>query len=109
VRAGALAALIGLLAAVPSTAQEWYDAYQRGLDELSRGRVAQAGRLLESATRQRPQAGRDVLTYGTNSIPLYTPWLYLAEARLLAGEFDEAEVPASRRSSRVSVNAGCSG
>jgi len=98
-RRGVLAALIGLLAVAPLVAQEWHDAYQQGLEELRRGRVSRAAALLEIATRQKPQPGRDVLTYGTNSIPVYTPWVYLAEARLLSGDLDGAEKALARSDS----------
>jgi hypothetical protein len=81
---------------VPLAAQEWHDAYQQGLEELRRGRVSRAAALLETATRQNPQPGRDVLTYGTNAIPLYTPWVYLAEARLLSGDLEGAEAALAR-------------
>jgi len=77
--------LSGLSLARGAAAQEWFDSYERGVSELRLGRGSAAASLLERAVRLRPEPGTKVLTYGTNRIERYHPYLRLAEAYLLAG------------------------
>ncbi|MBN2369452.1 MAG: protein kinase [Vicinamibacteria bacterium] len=81
--------VLTLVLARPSTAEEWFDAYTRGVDALRNkdGRTAMG--LLQRAIRLQPEPGANVITYGTNRIDYY-PYLRLAEACLLAGELDLA-------------------
>jgi protein kinase-like protein/PEGA domain-containing protein len=70
------------LLAVTLLAQEWHEAYRDGVRALSAGQTQRAVSLLEYAVSQRPQPGRNVITYGTNVEPRYYPYLRLAEAYL---------------------------
>ncbi len=83
---GALAVLrpsFLFVASAPSAgAQEWHEAYRDGLKALAQNQPARAVGLLEYAVSQRPQPGRDVVTYGTNVERQYYPYLKLAEAYL---------------------------
>ena len=63
-------------------AQEWHDSYRDGVKALAQGQPARAVDLLEAAAAQRPQPGRNVITYGTNVVERYHPYLRLAEAHL---------------------------
>jgi hypothetical protein len=78
-------ACVALLLAAPAGdawAQEWHEAYRDGVKALAQGQPARAVALLEAAAAQRPQPGRNVITYGTNVIDRYHPYLRLAEAHL---------------------------
>jgi hypothetical protein len=72
---------LALLASVAG-AEEWYEAYRRGVRALGQGRADQAVTLLERAAALRPEPGRNVVTYGTNVEREYFPYLRLAEASL---------------------------
>ena len=85
-----LALALGLLVAVPASAQDWHDAYRVGLAALARGDHARAAEALQRAATLHPEPGRNVLTYGTNVEPRYFPYLRLAEARLALGQLDAA-------------------
>ncbi len=61
-------------------AGEWYESYQEGMKALAQGQPSRALSLLEQAAGQRPQPGRNVITYGTNVVERYYPYLHLAEA-----------------------------
>ena len=80
------------LGALPRTvaAQEWHELYAGGVAALRNGQAGKAADLLRRAIQKRPQAGRDVPTYGTNFEPRYFPYLRLAEACLLLGAHEEA-------------------
>lgn len=80
-RAG-LALLPLALVAGLAGAEEWYDAYRQGVRALAQGRPDAAVAPLERAIAQRPEPGRNVLTYGTNVEREYFPYLRLAEAHL---------------------------
>ena len=86
----AAALALGLIAASPSDAQDWHEAYRAGLAALQRGDHARAAEALERAARLHPEPGRNVLTYGTNVEPRYFPYLRLAEACLALGRLDAA-------------------
>ncbi len=79
-----LALAIASLAVFASVAaaEEWYEAYRRGVRALAQGRPEAAVTLLERAIAQRPEPGRNVVTYGTNVERDYSPYLRLAEASL---------------------------
>ena len=70
------------LVAAPLQAQEWHEAYRDGVRALAQGQAQRAVSLLEHAVSQRPQPGRNVITYGTNVEPRYYPYLRLGEAYL---------------------------
>jgi hypothetical protein len=86
--AGLLA--LGCLAPRTVAAQEWHELYAGGVAALRNGQAGKAADLLRRAIQKRPQAGRDVPTYGTNFEPHYFPYLRLAEAYLLLGAHEEA-------------------
>ncbi|HEV8253358.1 MAG TPA: protein kinase [Vicinamibacteria bacterium] len=72
--------IVGLAGDVP--AAEWHESYRAGLKALAQGQPMRAVSLLEQAAGQRPQPGRNVITYGTNVEERYYPYLHLAEAYL---------------------------
>ncbi len=76
---------------------EWFDDYTRALEALRQKKGARAVELLERAIRQRAEPGTNLLTYGTNRLDAYYPYLKLAEAHLLAGNPEGAR-EALRRS-----------
>jgi tetratricopeptide (TPR) repeat protein len=90
-----------VLVLLPSAAlpEEWYDAYARGVHALAKHDAHKAIQNLEKAASLRPEPGANVITYGTNWIPDYSPYLALAEAYLLAGRPDEARVALQRSES----------
>ncbi len=81
-------------------AEEWFDAYEKGLLALRQKQAVKAAEAFERAIRQRPEPGANILTYGTNRIERYHPYLRLAEARLLAGEPDQAREALRRSESK---------
>jgi hypothetical protein len=74
----------------PAAAQRWYDDYERGIRALEQGDAKEAIEQLERAIRKRPEPGERVLTYGTNRLASYQPYLKLAEAHLLLGDEEAA-------------------
>ena len=99
-RGVAVAALAALLAATSLHAEEWFDAYAHGLEALKQKQGSKAAPLLERAIRLRPEPGTNLLTYGTNRLDRYHPYLRLAEAYLLAGEPDKARDALARSEAR---------
>jgi hypothetical protein len=87
------AILVGLALLVARTlaAEEWFDAYEHGLAALRQHDAARAVELLERAAKKRPEPGTNVITYGTNRLDHYQPYLKLAEAYLLAGKPEAAQ------------------
>jgi hypothetical protein len=83
--ASGLGAAALLLTATASRAQEWYDSYERGEQALAKKQASRAIEQFERAIRKRPEPGTNVLTYGTNRLATYHPYLRLAQAQLLAG------------------------
>lgn len=81
-RGSVWAAFVFLAGASSAHAQEWHEAYRDGVKALAQGRPQRAVSLLEYAVGQRPQPGRDIVTYGTNVERRYYPYLELAEAYL---------------------------
>jgi len=86
-----------LIAPVGARAEEWFDAYDRALQALKQKKATRAVELLERAIRMRPEPGTNIITYGTNRLDAYHPYLRLAEAHLLLGDA-EAAAEALRRS-----------
>ena len=86
----AIAISLCLLLAGAASGEDWFDAYARGLEALKQGQGTKAAEWLERAIRKRPEPGSHVITYGTNRLDRYHPYLYLAEAHLLAGNPDAA-------------------
>jgi hypothetical protein len=64
-------------------AEEWYDAYRAGLEALKLGQGPKAIDAFRRAIRLRREPGLNVITYGTNKVDCYCPYLRLAEAYLL--------------------------
>jgi hypothetical protein len=87
--------LLGLAAPRSAAAQEWFDDYGRGVEALRRGRPAAAVPLLQSAARKRAEPGQNILTYGTNRLAAYHPYLHLADALIRLQRFDEAQAALS--------------
>src|SRR6266568_4995911 len=100
-RPGALPFLLVLLAlvAILARAEEWHEAYRNGVNALARGQGERAVELLERAAAQRPQPGRNVVTYGTNVEERYYPYLRLAEAYLLLRNLEGARSSLKRSES----------
>jgi hypothetical protein len=74
---------LALPAATRAGADEWYDAYRQGVRALAQGHPESAIGPLERAIAQRPEPGRNIVTYGTNVEREYFPYLRLAEAQVL--------------------------
>lgn len=96
--------LLFLLFAPAAFGEEWYDAYSSGIKAFERHETEKAILSLERAIRLRPEPGTNVITYGTNWLDEYAPYLYLAEAYLVAGKPEKAR-EALRRSERFSKEA----
>jgi Protein kinase domain/PEGA domain len=56
--------------------------------------------MLERAIHLRPEPGTNVITYGTNRLERYHPYLRLAEAYLLAGQAERAQEALKRSEAR---------
>ena len=95
-----MAALLALALAVPARAEEWFDAYERGLEALKQKKADRAIEMLERAARLRPDPGTNVITYGTNRLERYHPYLRLAEAYPLAGQPARAQDALKRSEAR---------
>ncbi|HEU0105588.1 MAG TPA: PEGA domain-containing protein, partial [Vicinamibacteria bacterium] len=99
-RRAAWPALLALALAVPARAEEWFDAYERGLEALKQKKAERAIEMLERAARLRPDPGNNLITYGTNRLERYHPYLRLAEAYLLAGQPARAQDALKRSEAR---------
>lgn len=99
-RGGGVVLALVLAFAGTLAAEEWFDAYEKGLLALRQKQAVKAAEAFERAIRQRPEPGANVLTYGTNRIERYHPYLRLAEARLLAGEPEKAREALRRSESK---------
>jgi len=82
-------------------AEEWYDAYNRGLAALKQHEGGQAVAGLNRAIQLRKEPGENLLTYGTNAVRRYYPYLRLADAYLMLGD-----PAAARRTLRRSEEVG---
>ena len=80
--------LLGM--ASEARAQEWFDDYERARALIADDQPARAVPLLEQAIRKRPEPGTNILTYGTNRLDEYFPYLLLADARLRVDDLDQA-------------------
>ena len=99
-RSGAAVLAAALLLSGTALAEEWFDAYGRGLEALKQGKAALAVASFERAIRLRPEPGSALITYGTNRLDEYYPYLRLAEAQLLAGNLDAARDALKRSGAR---------
>ena len=81
---------VALLLSGTASAEEWFDSYGRGLAALKQGEASRAVQFFERSIRLHPEPGRGVITYGTNSLDEYYPYLRLVEAQLLANNVDAA-------------------
>lgn len=89
---------LALLTAAPgAVADEWYDAYERGAKALEHRQGYKAVESFSRAIRLLAKPGENLITYGTNRMAAYYPYLHLAEAYLLVGN-PEAAQEALRRS-----------
>jgi hypothetical protein len=79
-------AFLAMAVAEPLGAEEWYDAYERGLEALYDNRPGQALAAFERAIHKNPEPGTNVITYSTNRLDRYYPYLRLAEAYLLLAD-----------------------
>jgi len=92
VRRRLVVAFLGGLFLAPSVAraEDWFDAYARGLDALKKGDAPRAAEAFERAIRKRAEPGENLITYGTNRLAKYHPYVRLAEAQAHAGRLAEA-------------------
>jgi hypothetical protein len=95
-----LAALLIVLPVPRAQAEDWFDAYDEGLRLMARAQPARAAERLERAARLRPEPGTNLLTYGTNRLRVYHPYLRLAEAYLQAGDRARALEALARSAAR---------
>ncbi|HXB54062.1 MAG TPA: hypothetical protein VN461_04715 [Vicinamibacteria bacterium] len=86
-------------------AEEWYDAYTAGVEALKQRQGPRAVEALKRALKLRPEPGNNVVTYGTNKIDRYYPYLRLAEAYLLTDD-PEAARGALKRSEAMAREPG---
>ena len=87
--------LVGLLCFMllggPLAAQStFYDAYELGLAHERAGRWSAALEAFETAARLRPESGRDVPTFGRDTLSVYDPSLHLARVEIELGRNVEA-------------------
>ena len=88
-----LAAVLGLAlgVCVPATAQQtFYYAYEIGLAHERAGRWTAALTAFESAVELRPEAGRNIGTFGRDVLEVYDPYSHLARVSLELGRNDDA-------------------
>src|SRR6185503_4081373 len=100
--AGFFCSALWLAGGSAAEAQEWHEAYRDGVKALAQGQPTRAVALLEGAVAQRPQPGRNVLTYGTNVVERYYPYLRLTEAYLASRDLAGAR-SALRRSEKWAI------
>jgi hypothetical protein len=99
-----VALALGLLCPLLA-AEEWYDAYASGLEALKQRQGARAVEAFKRSLKLRAEPANNVVTYGTNKIDRYYPYLRLAEACLLADD-PEAARDALKRSEAVAREPG---
>ena len=106
---GAIAWMLsGLLGwAASAAAAEWHEAYRDGVNALTQGQPMRAVTLLEYAASQRPQPGRNVVTYGTNVEAQYYPYLRLAQAYLQVRDLAGARSAINRSAKWAGEGRGC--
>jgi len=87
----AIVACLVLLSAPTVAAQEtFFDAYELGLAHERAGRWTEARAAMQTAVELRPEAGRNVPTFGHDVIDVYDPYLHLARINLELGRGGEA-------------------
>ncbi len=87
----ALALGLAIGACVPAAAQQtFYDAYEMGLAHERAGRWTAALAVFETAVELRPQAGRNISTFGRDVLEVYDPYFHLARVSLELGRIDDA-------------------
>lgn len=84
-----LIALLLLLGAVPATAAEWYEHYEKGVRLIEQGQAEAAKASLQAALDARGAEGVQVPTSLQQYID-YLPHLYLAIASQMTGDVDRA-------------------
>jgi tetratricopeptide (TPR) repeat protein len=84
-----LALVVGLAAAIPAGADQWYEHYGRAEKALLEGDHATAIRELNAALERRGDSAARARTYGMRVIA-YFPYLKLGIAYLMAGEPEAA-------------------
>lgn len=89
-RSVAVFALALLLAPASALAQEWYDHYERGVAALKRRQPIVAAAAFQRAAQRQSTPGQNLVTYGTNRIAEYYPYVRLAEALAMAGDVELA-------------------
>ncbi len=100
------ACLLALTLVAPALrAEEWYDAYTAGLEAMKQHQGTKAVDAFRRAIKLRREPGLNVITYGTNKIDHYFPYLRLAEAYLIADD-PEAARGALKRSEAVGREPG---
>ncbi|MBI2841245.1 MAG: protein kinase [Acidobacteria bacterium] len=82
--------LLSIAWAAPLRGAQWYDEYYDGIRALGNHEAAKATSCFQRAIKKRPDPGEHLLTYGTNSIEHYHPYLRLAEAQVMLGQLDAA-------------------
>ncbi len=80
-----------LVPAIAATQVTFYDAYELGLAHERAGRWSSAVTAFETAVSIRPTAGRDVQTFGRDTLDVYDPFLHLARVEIKLGRFPEAK------------------
>ena len=86
----ALITIAWLAASTTAHAQEWYDHYERGMAALKRRQPILAAASFQRAAQRQPTPGQNMVTYGTNRIAEYYPYVRLAEALAMAGDVELA-------------------
>jgi len=80
-----------VLVVTPLAAQStFYDAYELGLAHERAGRWSAALKAFETAVRLRPEAGRNVPTFGRDTLLIYDPYLHLARVEIELGRNQQA-------------------
>jgi len=95
-----LAVVLSILIPVLALAEEWFDAYNRGVRALRQKKWAEAAESFERSIQLRAEPGTGIVTYGTNRQDEYYPYLRLAEAYLAAGNLDKAKDALKRSEAR---------
>lgn len=104
-------AILALVVALPQAqaragaAEEWFDAYGRGVAALRERQGAEAVVAFRRAIKRRRTPGSYLITYGTNRLDHYHPYLRLAEAHLMQGDVAAAR-EALRRSEAIGREPG---
>lgn len=93
------AAIICVVSVLTLHAAEWYDEYYAGTAALRNHDAMKAIDCFQRAIRKRSDPGEHLVTYGTNAIDHYYPYVRLAEAQVMAGQVDAARSTLERSTS----------